>query len=264
MSARLDPSLRPWPPAPFREAVYDGLIACLEPSPASLALASGAMEIVERSFGPEPRRAQHRLSLSDFLDRLRAAREALDTPTLRAAARRWVGEAGLEPARVDRLRLRAVTSGGWRHPGARDAWSVHRDTWYANPATQLNLWIPLHPVRAEESLRFLPEAFDRPVENDSERFQLDAFLAEGGFGQAGPRVYPRATGPEAEAEGVGVALPAGAAVVFSAAQLHRPPRHDTGLTRFSVDLRVVPEGVTRGAPSVDDRSTGDASLGYDG
>ncbi|MCB9742156.1 MAG: hypothetical protein H6741_18320 [Alphaproteobacteria bacterium] len=266
MSALLDPRLRPWPPTALREAVYDGQILCFMPSETSLAIGRAAWAVVERHLGPAPREAQHRLSLSDFLERLGQARQALDTPALRALLRRWVGEAGLEPARVDRLRLRAVSSGGWRAPGAAPAWARHRDTWYANPPTQLNLWMPLHDVSPVDSLRFMPEAFGRAVDNDSERFVLGDFLARGGFGSTAgvPGVFPQATGPEAEAEGLGLSLPAGALVVFSAAQLHGPPRQETGLTRFSVDLRVVPEGALPGAPDPDNRSQGDASEGYSG
>ncbi|MCB9765434.1 MAG: hypothetical protein H6739_37010 [Alphaproteobacteria bacterium] len=252
----------------LRQAVYGGARRVLPPGDASRALVAAVWAVVEAALGPDPRRVHERLTTPALLDRLAEARAALRAEPFRGLVHAVMRAAGQAPeaCAVDLLRLRAVTPGGWRAPGAAVAWSVHRDTWYANPRAQLNWWIPLHDVSARDGLRFLPASFGFPVENDSARFDYDVFMRQAGWqARQGGAVYPHATGPEAEADGVGQGMAAAAVLLFSADQLHRSPRFDGPLTRLSVDFRSVhraDRAAGLGAPGVDARCTGDASKDY--
>jgi hypothetical protein len=185
-------------------------------------------------------------------------------------ARAVVAALGLEPREVaiDAPRLRAVRHEGHAIAAAAPVYYAHRDTWYANPRAQLNVWIPLHDVSAEEGFDVYPDALAVPVANDSRGFDFDAFARDVGWQRPDPppgAAYPRATEAIDRFPALPIAAPEGEIVVFSAAHLHRTRAHAAGRTRFSVDFRVVHLGdyeAGAGAPDVDDESTGSALATY--
>src|SRR5690606_27863436 len=136
---------------------YAGEISLAPPHPATLHLADLAWDVLVERFGPDPRVA-HARSQRDFLDGLRGAREALWGEVHRSAVRGVLVAGGCAPDAfaIDRLRLRGVPPGGPPTAAARAAWAIHRDTWYANPPAQVNLWIPLADVRPETSVQIYP------------------------------------------------------------------------------------------------------------
>jgi len=166
--------------------------------------------------------------------------------------------------RWDCLRLRAVSPGGHLIPAAANAYTAHRDTWYANPQCQINLWMPLHDVTPADSFGFYADYLTRPVANDSEQFDYADLVRQGGFGARTTAVYPKLlealpVGPEAfELESAGL-------LFFSAAHLHQTLPNRTERTRFSVDLRLVhveDHAAGLGTPNVDNRSRGEALADY--
>ena len=230
-------------PDGLRAAVHAGEVLRLPPTPATRsAVEFAAARLAEAFPGLDPRSADARLGADEFLLRLTRARlEFVQHPFNLPLARVLAASLGLDPARTfsDRLRLRGVASGAHRQPGASHAYCVHRDTWYANPAAQINVWIALHEVTAAESFLFYPDCFDRPVRNDSDRFDLDDWLRLGGFQRPHPgKVFPQAL-DEALGEAVALAVPEAAALLFSGTHLHGTLGHDTGRTRFSLELRLV-------------------------
>jgi Putative esterase len=64
-------------------------------------------------------------------------------------------------------RLRSSTSDGYLTTGIAYAWHPHRDTWYSAPLAQLNYWMPVYDVSADNAMAFHPEYFDRAIANDS-------------------------------------------------------------------------------------------------
>ncbi len=256
--------------APLRASLYAGACAVLPPTPASEALVARVRARVEATFGTAPEAAHEGHDVHTFFTALTRARAELARDTDSAdAALVLLRELGVDEHAyaVDRPRLRGVAPGAHREPVTRDAYALHRDTWYANPRAQINLWIPLRAVSERDGLRIFPDALRCPLPNDSEGFDYAAFRDEGGF-QSGrthsAAVYPRAlAAPRAQA--FVPAMPRAARLLFSGAQLHGPMPHDEPETRFSVDLRVVhrvDQRRGRGAPQVDDRSRGDASVDY--
>lgn len=222
---------------PLRSRVFAGEIVHLR-LPTAVSWAATVWSWLETELGA-PRTAPMGLTNEAWLERLGELRAELHGSGWRGPVRAVVEELGLDPAccAVDRPRLRAVVPGAERIPAARAAYFTHRDTWYGNPANQLNLWLALHPVDSGGGVLFYPEGFGQAVPNDSRTFEAARWLRSGGFQVPGvARAFPRCDRPPGPARGV--AVTAGDLLVFSAAQLHgtAPP---TDRVRFSLDLRLV-------------------------
>lgn len=242
-------------------AAYAGAVWRLERAPCRDAALDLAREAVVAHLGPAPRSAQFRLGAAFFESYSAARSQLLAHPdNLRRAARIALG-LGLpaEGTRIDRLRLRAVPSGGHRDPAAAAAYRVHRDTWYANPAAQVNLWMALDEVTEDEAFDFYPAHWDRAIANDSAGFDLEAWHRAGGW-QAGHahKHFPSARTPPV-GPAVRLACAAGHGLLFSATHLHGTHAHDSGRTRFSLELRLVHEPdvpALSARRQLDDRSRG--------
>lgn len=250
-----------------RARVYAGALLRLSATDATRALVAEVRDLVARELGAPIESAEQRLAADEHraaVDRARAAMAA------RVDVRPLVRELGFDQASaVDRLRLRAVRSGAHREPGAAPAYYAHRDTWYANPRAQINVWIPLHDVRREDTLVVYEEAFGVHVDNDSRAFDWEAFSRRVGWQRRdapADAVYPRALVDLDRFAPTYVEARAAEVVVFAGAHLHRTQPHDGGRTRFSVDFRVVDladHEARLGAPCVDDASRGSALEQYE-
>lgn len=218
---------------------------------------------VEEEFGPQPRQPGPR-----HFERLTRLRHTLARPLWRERAREFLAQLGLplEEFAIDRFRLRSVSPGIETNPAAAAVFFAHRDTWYANPQAQINLWMPLHAVNGLDSFEFFPEFFERRVPNDSEGFDYDRFLELGGFQNSAARAaHPRWLVAETPA-GQPVTLEEGNFLLFAAAHLHGTVPNRSPRVRFSIDLRLVhreDHARGRGAPNLDNRSRGSSMLDYD-
>lgn len=248
----------------MRQRLYDGEILAQPATDSSQALVERLEAQIKTCFGPHPREAG-----PDFFARLTQVRAQLNQDWLRQLCRQIVEEAGFPPEQMalDQLRLRGVAPGSDQLPAAQAAFYAHRDTWYANPQSQINLWIPLHEVSASNSFAFYPAYFSQPIENDSQDFEYQAFAGKGGFQSPGAATlahFPRALRAISE-PGQAVELQAGERLWFSAAQLHQTLPNRSQQVRFSVDLRLVHRGDEArglGAPNVDNRSRGSVLEDY--
>jgi len=258
--------------AELRRLLFDGTILHLPASGAALRICDAVDGIVTASFGADPRAAETVLAPDTWFERTLEARARVAAIDWTPALFELVDALGLGTAasRIDVPRLRAVRSGGHDDVRAAPAYFAHRDTWYANPVAQVNVWIAMYDIGPGAGCEFFPSAFDRAVRNDSERFAFDTFEREGGFQAvtgSGARVYPRALDEAEWGAPVSFAMQRGECLLFSAAQLHRTAAHRIGRSRFSVDFRVVDDEDLRtgaGAPCVDVRCSGDASRTYRG
>lgn len=224
----------------------------------SLDFGHAVVQQIEQVFGPDPRGFVG----DDFLPRLNRVREELSGPVWRQLCRDFLVSLGipLDEFALDRFRLRGVAPGADQIPAAAAAFYAHRDTWYANPQSQINLWLPLHPVSRQNSFGFYTELFDRPVENDSEQFDYGQFQSGGGFqSTVQTLVHPRWLAANQPPPPYAVDLQPGELLLFSAAHLHRSLPNRSGLIRFSLDMRLVhraDEMAGRGAANCDNRSRG--------
>lgn len=250
-------------------AFYAGKIALLPPSPSSLALVQTLQTRLQQALFPAPLIATaHGVLVPDLLrKRLHHLRTQLysDPPVLRALAQivaELAAELGwAELPYLDLPRLRAIVPQMHRLPEAADAFSAHRDSWYANPPAQINLWIPLGDYPAAQTFVFYPSYFDQAVPNNSEVFDYDQWRAAVGWqslNRPADAVYPQALAIP-EAEPLGFACQAGQRLLFSGSHLHQPLPNLSEEIRFSLDLRLVCKDdfeQGRGAPQADNRSQG--------
>jgi hypothetical protein len=177
-----------------------------------------------------------------------------------------IQEAGFEPEQThyDLPKPRTSFPVGHLTTGVAFAFPWHRDVWYSAPAQQINWWLPIFPVREDNSMAFDPEKFDQEVPNDSANFDYYENNA-GRLTTATQVTRERQARPGARqhhARQELIVLPApGEVLLFAGAQLHTSIPNTSGRARYSVDFRTVDvvdleEG--RGAPLVDARCTGTA------
>ncbi len=169
---------------------------------------------------------------------------------------------GLAPAQmmIDFPRLRAIIPGAEALPAAAAVYYAHRDTWYANPAGQINLWLPLRSYPAEQTFWFWPAAFGQSVANDSAQFDYQAWKAQTGFQaqSASQGEYPRACQPPGQP--LGFDCQQGEILLFAAAHLHQTRINPGPQMRYSLDLRwVCPDSQ---APDPDNASRGSTLSDY--
>jgi hypothetical protein len=146
--------------------------------------------------------------------------------------------------------------------GVAFAFPWHRDAWYSAPAQQINWWLPIFPVRADNAMSFDLASFDRAVPNSSDTFdyyQNNASRLTTATGVT-REVQARPGAIDHEPDQELVVLPApGQVLLFSGAQLHKSIPNTSGRARFSVDFRIVyaPDLTAgHGAPLVDVYCTG--------
>ena len=148
--------------------------------------------------------------------------------------------------------------------GVAFAFPWHRDVWYSAPPQQINWWLPIFPVRDDNSMAFDLPSFDRAVPNSSDGFDYYENNA-GRLTTAAQVTRERQARPGAlnhkPSHELVVLPPPGAVLLFSGAQLHTSIPNSSGRARYSVDFRTVDAGdltAGRGAPLVDAHCTGTA------
>lgn len=266
----------PHEPADLRRALYAGRVFKLPPNAASLALADGVQDLLQRELGAEPRLAAARIGDEAHFEHIgRIRKEIYLTPPFHEAVLSLLAALGQSRERVafDPLRLRCVLDDGAKNPRAKAVYYPHRDTWYGHPPSLITVWVPLDDLAAEETFVFFPEKFQKPVPNDSEIFDYDEWVAKGwglkiGWQQRNAGLEARYPGVVGEVDGgpaFGFSCRRGEILLFSGAQFHRTLPQQLGRTRFSIDFRFVDlidheRGL--GAPNVDNRSRGSALPDY--
>lgn len=254
----------------LRNAIYGGTIFHLQANASTQRLVSAVVELLVKEFGAQFRAAEKELETDDWFARLDRIRFALkNEPRFLKLSAAVLGELKLNPSEfaVDYLRLRGVRHNGHFVPAARAAYFAHRDTWYGNPKSQINIWIPLHDVLEDETMLFAQESFAKSVANNSREFDYERWIREVGWQKRGSTsgAYPTVTNPESMGPEVGFSAKSGELIVFSGAHLHRTRGHARNQTRFSIDLRAVhlaDETAGLGAADADNESQGSALVDY--
>ncbi|MDE0350934.1 MAG: hypothetical protein OXM56_14675 [Gammaproteobacteria bacterium] len=252
--ARLEPWARGTPPRTLSETLFDGRLVLFEDLPAVSLLVGRGRAILERVFGTDdPVHAENGLSAAAFRRLALKARNVVGTDA--EVARHWrdtLATVGYHPedAWLDRIRLRAVPSRtDVDHPRLQ-VLPPHRDTWGSGIAAQVNWWLPLFPLSETRTMLLWPDAFRRPVPNDSGDWSFEAFR------EGASRDYPLlpVAGEAPPTPAMPVSMAPGQLLAFSAAHLHGGVRDASGMTRFGIDTRTVwdpDRRAGRGAPNVD-------------
>jgi len=257
-----------------RQMLYAGDILVYSPRASALSLCELARQMTADAFAPhDPRTAQHHFPVEAFATILGKLKPAfIHHPDAKAIIQRVLIEAGCDPSVTyfDVPRLRTSTSHDYLTTGIAYAFHPHRDTWYSAPQNQINWWIPVYDITADNCLAFHPKYWQTPLKNSSHTYNYDEWNRTSRFNaqqhiKTDTRVQPKPEEPVELEPQLRVVAPAGSLILFSGAQLHSSVPNTSGVTRYSIDFRTVNLDdikAMRGAPNVDSTCSGTTMRDY--
>ena len=251
-----------------RGLLYAGDLFVYSATPSSLALVRLAQGLIEDAFGGRnPETAQFDMPVEDYAALLADLKPRfIHHPECKKLLPAIVEELGCDLQRTyfDVPRMRTATSDDYLTSGIAYAFHPHRDCWYSAPFNQLNWWLPIYPVVAENVMAFHPAYFGKPVRNGSARYDYAEWNRVSRHAAAqhiktDTREQPRPEEPVELDPQIRIAPEPGGIVMFSGAQLHSTVPNTSGRTRFSIDFRTVQIDDVRAhrmAKNVDAQCTG--------
>ncbi len=258
-----------------RQLLFDGQLFVYSPRKTTLAFIAFARKLIEEAFAPlDPETAQYKLSVERYADILMKLKPGfIHHPESKRLIQEMFVEMGCDLGKTyfDVPKMRSSTSDNYLTTGIAYAWHPHRDTWYSAPPCQINWWIPIYDIQADNAMAFHPHYWNRPVKNSSKGYNYylwnqqsrGAHVAQ--FLKEDPRPLPKPTEPMELDPQIRLIVPAGGIVFFSGAQMHSSVPNTSGKTRFSIDFRVVHEDDVKGrkgAPNTDEECTGTTMRDY--
>jgi hypothetical protein len=251
-----------------RRELYSGSLFVHTASPSSLKLCELAQRIIAETFGEaDPQRVHESMSAEQCASLLGAMKpKFIHHPEAKQYLAGMLAELGCDLSRTyfDVPRLRTAFPGDYLSTGIAYAFHPHRDTWYSAPFCQLNWWMPVFPVTAENCMAIHPHYWDRAVKNGSGNYNYFKWNQESRHTASqhvkeDTRVQPKPEEPMQIDPQVRLVCEVGSAYQFSAAQMHSTVPNTSGLIRYSIDFRTVhlDDVVNRiGAHNVDSACTG--------
>lgn len=260
----------------FRQSVFEGAIYILEPNASSLSLCDDIDSLIASKVPIQPDepfcldKIHQYHSFETIFTCLNHVKRKIATQLFtQNCLAKILPCFGLTvtPFLYDAMRLR------WNQPlNDFDPWAsysvMHRDTWYANPQSQLNFWIPLTDTLLGQGFKIFSEFFNSPIDNTSQTFNFSEWRNQGGFQSSRmdqQQFYPTVKTLPDSKNAINIDCAKGSMVIFSAAHLHQTSHNQSDQSRLSVDFRVVyPEDNHNklGASNTDNASKGDASVDY--
>lgn len=258
-----------------RQRLFEGQLFVYSPRPASLAFIEFARTLIREAFAPhDPEKAQYHMSVEAYAEILGKLKpQFIHHPDSKIHLQALLDELGcdLSTTYFDVPKMRSSTSDNYLTTGIAYAWHPHRDTWYSAPMFQINWWIPIYDIQADNAMAFHPRYWNVAVPNTSSGYNYYLWNQQhrGGhvsqFIKEDPRPLPRPVGTMDLDPQVRLIVPAGGIILFSAAQMHSSVPNTSGKTRFSIDFRCVNTDdalARRGAPRVDEACTGTTMRDY--
>jgi hypothetical protein len=252
-----------------RQRLYAGEIFVYDRVPAVEKFATFTRGLVEEALAPhDPRHVHEKLTpeeLAPLLGKLKPA--FTHHPESRKLVSKILEELGtdLNDCHMDVPKMRTAYPSGHLTKGIAYAFPWHRDTWYGGPMAQINWWLPIYPLAADNCMAFDPRNFANPVDNDSDKFNYYRRNVErkdaAQFIKEDPRVQPSAVALASDEPEFRLLPNVGGIILFSGAQLHTTITSANCLSRYSIDFRTVSRrdvASNRGAPNVDTRCVGTA------
>jgi hypothetical protein len=265
MTVLVDPDLQD---DALRQAIYDGKLIVLSRLQAVSDLVDYTREQLIELFKPhEPEHAHEHIEPAEMAKLLGVWKPHwIHAERSKKLVCDIITQAGLpaEFTHYDVPRPRTSFPIGHLNTGVAAAFPWHRDSWYSASFQQLNFWLPIFPVREDNSMAFDLNGFGRAVPNTSDTFdyyrnnvqRLTAAQNVTKEEQSRPGAIDHKPAQEL------IVLPSpGSVLVFAGAQLHTSIPNTSGLARYSVDFRTVDARdlvAGRGAPVVDAYCTGTA------
>ncbi len=165
-----------------RSNIFRGDIYVFSPRSTTRVFVDFARELAEEAFAPyDPCDAQHRMPAEEYAQILSKLKPRfMHDPKVKEQMRAIFAEFGEDPQQTyfDVPRMRTMTHGDYLRTGIALAVPPHRDTWYAGHQSQLNWWFPVSGVAPENTMVFHPGYFDRPVQNVSDRYDHNLWIAK--------------------------------------------------------------------------------------
>jgi hypothetical protein len=261
------------PDAERREHLYRGDIFIFSPTPGTKALIDLARSMLAEAFGDiDPRKIQDHKTPEEVSEILATLKPAfIHHPECKRLLPQVMAERGvdLNATYFDVPRMRSAYPSHFLSSGIAYAFHPHRDTWYSAPMCQLNWWMPIFPVLADNAMGFYPKHFSTPVENSSDTYNyyewntINRATAAQNV-RSDTRQQPKAQAP-IDPVSVRYLPPPGGVILFSGAQLHETVKNTTDTARYSIDFRTVHIDDVRGrkgAPNIDSHSTGTTMRDY--
>lgn len=251
-----------------RRKIYDGSILVHAPSASALKLCQLAQELIEEALGSaDPQKVHETMSAEQCAGILSILKpKFIHHPAAKDHIRELLAESGcdLEKTYFDVPRMRTAFPGDYLKTGIAYAFHPHRDTWYSAPFCQINWWMPIYPINAENCMAIHPRYWNRPVRNGSSEYNYHKWNSgdrqrAAQHVKTDTRVQPRPEEPVELEPQLRLICEVGGAFRFSAAQMHSTVPNSSGLTRYSIDFRTVHLDDVRGrigAPNVDSACTG--------
>lgn len=251
-----------------RAELYRGSIFVYSPLPSALKLCRLAQELTEEAFSPlNPLTVHEDLPVEKCAEILAVLKpKFIHHPNAKEYIREMLSELGceLEKTYFDVPRMRTAFPEDYLKSGIAYAFHPHRDTWYSAPLCQINWWMPVYELTADNCMAIHPQYWNRQVKNGSREYNYHKWNLESRHNAAqhvktDTRVQPHPEEPVELDPQVRLICKVGGVYLFSAAQLHSTVPNSSGATRYSVDFRTVhlDDVLGRvGAPNVDSACTG--------
>ena len=258
-----------------RSGLYSGQLYVYSPRPSTLAFVEFARGLIREAFGSlDPETAQYHMPVEQYAELLGRLKPAfIHHPESKRHLQAILADFGCDLGLTyfDVPRMRTSTSDDYLTTGIAYAWHPHRDTWYSAPACQVNIWMPVFELEAENGMAFHPKYWTRPVRNSSSGYNYYVWNQQ----HRGPgvekmlkeddRPLPKPLEPVELDPQIRIQCPVGSLVFFSGAQMHSSVPNSSGKTRYSIDFRTVHLDdvvARRGAPNVDSACTGTTMRDY--
>ncbi|HJR76063.1 MAG TPA: phytanoyl-CoA dioxygenase family protein [Nitrospiraceae bacterium] len=258
-----------------RRLLFEGQLFVYSPRASSLRFIHFAQDLIREAFAPhDPETAQFHLPVEVYAEILGKLKpDFIHHPESKRHLQSLLAEMGCDPEKTyfDVPKMRSSTSDNYLTTGIAYAWHPHRDTWYSAPMFQINWWIPIFNIQADNAMAFHPRYWNRPVQNTSRGYNYYVWNQQHRGGHVAqylkedPRPLPRATETLDLDPQIRLIVPAGGIILFSGAQMHSSVPNTSGKTRFSIDFRAVHLDdaiANNGAPRVDEECTGTTMRDY--
>lgn len=258
-----------------RAGLYAGQLYVYSSRQSVAEFARFTRQMIEDAFGGrDPEQAQYDMPVEQFAELLGKLKPSfIHHPESKRHVVRIIEELGCDPERTyfDVPRMRSSTSDQYLTMGIAYAWHPHRDTWYSAPHCQINFWMPVYEIDANNGMAFHPRYWGEGVKNSSAGYNYYAWNQQ----HRGPgvekiikqddRPLPKPLEAVALDPQIRLVCPVGGIIIFSGAQLHSSVPNTSGRTRYSVDFRTVHIDDARGrqgARNVDAACTGTTMRDY--
>ena len=257
-----------------RQQLYDGDLFVYAPTEGTRQLCEIGRELCEDLFAPyHPVEAQHHLPVEEYNEILKELKpKFIHHPRCKEIIPKLLAEFGCDLDRTyfDVPRLRTATADEYLTSGLAYAFKPHRDTWYSPPVCQLNWWLPVYEIEANNGMAFYPEYWNKPVKNSSNTWHYRLWNETGRKlatqqSTKDTRIQSAALEKLNLDDDLRLVPEESGLLLFSAAHLHGTVPNTTNRTRISIDFRTVHLAeleTDSGAPNLDSQCAGTTIMDY--